>query len=61
MTIKIKYIGKHQAGHILEVNEGKAKELLARGDYMMVEDATGIITAFSTKDDLTEKIKKKFK
>lgn len=57
--IKIKYVGQHQPKEVIEVNETKAKELLARGDYMMVEDAAAIVTSFDTKEEVKEKVKKK--
>ena len=59
MTIKIKYVGKHQPNEIIEVSDEKAKALLARGDYMMVEDAAAIVTSFDSKEEVKEKIKKK--
>jgi hypothetical protein len=42
--VTIRYIGRHQAQETIDVEAVKAQQLLDRGDYILVEDHTGIIT-----------------
>ncbi len=41
--VTIRYIGRHQAQETIDVNPTKAQELLDRGDYILIEDHSGII------------------
>jgi len=57
MRIRLKYIGHHQTQEIIEVEPKKAKRLIARGDYILIDDDVGTITSVEKKEEPKEEKK----